>query len=260
MPRWSRIVVTGATSGVGEAFARLAPADAALLLSGRDTAKLAALAGELGGARTVETIAADLSVAEGRAALIDAAAAFEPDLLINNAGFGVYGQALDNPIDGEIGMVETNARAPIELTRALAPAMIAKARDGRGRAGVVFVSSIVAFAPFPRYATYAATKAFINSYAEALAEEQRDEPIDILALCPGATRTAFHARSGNAFDGPMDSAERVAREGYAAIGRRVVHVVNPRNKLVAGVIGNAPRSLMTRAIGAAMRRRRPAAE
>ena len=123
---------------------------------------------------------------------IDAAAAFEPDLLINNAGFGVYGQALENPIDGEIGMVETNARAPIELTRALAPAMIAKARDGRGRAGVVFVSSIVAFAPFPRYATYAATKAFLNSYAAALAEELRDDPPSNCANVPSDRNLPRH--------------------------------------------------------------------
>jgi len=259
MTRWTRIVVTGATSGVGAAFARLAPADAALLLTGRDAAKLAALQDALAGARPVETLAADLAADEDRRRLIAAARDFAPDLLINNAGFGCFGAALENPPDAEAGMIETNTHAPVALTRALAPAMIDRARATGGRAGLIFTSSVVAFAPFPLYATYAATKAFINSYAQALAEELRDAPADVLALCPGATKTAFHDRAGAAFTGPMDSAERVAREGYASLGKRTVQIVNPRNKAAAGLLWAAPRGLLMRGLSAAMRARGAAA-
>ena len=194
-----------------------------------------------------------------RRRLIAAADRFAPDLLVNNAGFGRFGPALENPPDAEAGMIETNMHAPVALTRALAPAMIDRARASGGRAGLIFVSSVVAFAPFPLYATYAATKAFVNSYVQALAEELRDAPADVLALCPGATKTAFHDRAGAAFNGPMDSAERVAREGYAALGRRRVHVVNPRNKAAAGLLRAAPRGLLMRGLAAAMRARGSAA-
>jgi len=248
-------VVSGATSGVGAAFAQRAPAGAALLLTGRDAGRLAALRDELAAGRTVETCAADLSDPADRRRLIDAAQAFGPDLLINNAGFGVFGPALGNADEAEAGMIETNALAPVVLARALAPGMLDRARAEGRRAGLIFVSSVVAFAPFPLYATYAATKAFLNSYVQALAEELRDDPADVLALCPGATKTAFHDRAGAAFNGPMDSADRVAREGYAALGRRVVHVVNPRNKAAAGLLQAAPRKLLMRGLSAAMRRR-----
>ena len=254
--RYDAAVITGATSGVGEAFARALPAGTALLLAGRDSARLAALADALARpGRRIETRVGDLTRAEDRMALIARASDFAPDLLINNAGFGVFGPALDNPAEQEQGMVEVNALAPLALTRTLAPAMIGRAQTAGRRCGVIFVSSVVAFAPLPLLGTYAATKAFVSRYAEALAEELRDAPIDILDLRPGATKTRFHDRSGADFAGPMDSPERVAREGLAALGRRVTHVVNPRNRAAGALMAGAPRGLFLRLAAKAQQRR-----
>ena len=256
--RYGAILITGATSGVGEAFAAAAPADSALALTGRDADRLADLSARYSKpGRRVETIAADLATDAGRNAIIDWATAFAPDLIVNNAGFGRFGPALGNAVEDETGMIATNALAPVEITRRLAPAMIDRADAAGRRCGLIFVSSVVAYAPLPMLATYSATKAFLSRYAEALGAELTDRAIDVLALCPGATKTRFHARAGVGFSGPMDSAERVAAEGYAMLGRKTVHVVNPRNRFAAVAMGATPRKLFMRAAGAAMRRRAP---
>jgi short-subunit dehydrogenase len=250
-------LITGASSGIGAAFARTLPKSTGLLLTGRDREKLAQLAAELAlNDRPVRTIAADLSTAEGRRALIHASEEQPIDLLINNAGLGWLGAVVDNPPEREAEMVQVNAAAPIELTRALLPGMIRRARERQERAGLIFVASAAAFMPIPLFATYAASKAFLLHYAEALAEELDHAPVDVLALCPGATKTRFFERANVGPSGvPVThDPERVAREGLQALGRRPVHVVGPGTYLATTAARFLPRRLVTAAAERAMRR------
>ena len=174
----------------------------------------------------MEVLAADLTTDEGRNALIQKAGTLEIDLLINNAGAGAFGPVLDNTQEAERATVELNVVATTVLTRALLPGMIDRAaRDGR-RAGLILLSSTAAFQPVPFLGTYCASKSFILAYGEALAAELRRKPVDVLVLCPGATRTAFGKRAGfalNALPGAADPMD-VAQEGLQALGRRTVHV------------------------------------
>jgi short-subunit dehydrogenase len=220
-------LVTGASSGIGEAFARALPADTSLLVTARDAEALTRLQADLARpGRTVEVLAADLTADAGRAALIDKARTLEIDLLVNNAGVGAFGSVLENTEEAERQTVELNVTAVAALTRALLPGMIDRAARDDGRAGLILVSSTAAFQPVPYLATYSATKAFVLAYGEALAAELRRKPVDVLVLCPGSTRTRFGERSGFAVGSLPGAADPddVAREGLAALGRRTVHV------------------------------------
>ena len=258
--RFRSALVTGASSGIGAAFARLLPAETRLLLTGRDRTALERLRDELAAPERVDIVVADLALATERPRVIDAAEARAIDLLINNAGLGAFGPVIDNDPAREAEMAEVNVVAPVVLTRALLPGMLARARaDGR-RGGIIVVASVAAFAPMARFATYAATKAFDLHYAEALASELAGSPIDVLALCPGATRTAFGARAGLPGGSPVShSAERVARDGLAALGRRTVEVVGAANLAAALSLRHLPRPLIRRGVAAVSARiaRRP---
>lgn len=259
-------LITGASSGIGEAFARALPATTGLLLTGRDEARLAALRDALGGEdRRVEILSADLASEAGRAAVIEAAETNPPDLLINNAGLGFYGGFLDNPAEAEREMVEVNVTAPLVLTRALLPGMLERARSSGRRAGLIIVASTAAFMPLPYISTYAATKAFDLSFAEGLAGELSKEPIDVLGLCPGATATRFFERSGMAGSSlPIDKADdpaSVAQQGLAALGRQTTLVVGRQNRAMTMLAQRLPRDMVRRGTRSFMRRglkRRPA--
>lgn len=225
-PVHEKALVTGATSGIGRALAQALPDETDLLLTGRDAAALAALAGELAReGRRVETLAADLASPDGIAAVIEAADGFAIDLLINNAGLGRYGRHLDNPAEAEAITVRVNAEALTRLTRGLLPGMLGRARQQKARAGLINIASTAAFGPVPKLAVYAASKAFVVSYTEALQAELAHEPVDILLACPGAVATEFGERAG--FQGgrlpgaiaPETAASRI----LAGLGRR--HVV-----------------------------------
>ncbi|HVJ40751.1 MAG TPA: SDR family NAD(P)-dependent oxidoreductase [Dongiaceae bacterium] len=249
-------LITGASSGIGAAFARNLPRATNLLLTGRDHEKLVALAGELAlNGREIRTVTADLTTAEGRHAVIGAAQDARIDLLINNAGIGRIGRVVDNTPEREAEIVQVNVVAPAEITRALLPDMLKQAHQSQTRCGVILVASAAAFTPLPYFATYAASKAFLLHYAEALSEEMSHEPVDILALCPGATETQFFARAG--VERPnftsLHSAERVAREGLQMLGQRNVHVVGPTNYLASLVSRFLPRGWVTYAAERVMR-------
>lgn len=162
-----RALITGASSGIGSAFARELPEATDLLLTGRDAPRLEALAVELTRpGRRVATKVADLAVEADVADVAAWADAEEIDLLINNAGMGQLGGVLDHSLAAERDTVAVNVVATLMLTRALAPGMIARARSAGGRAGVVILSSTAAFSAVPFFTTYAATKAFGLSFAE----------------------------------------------------------------------------------------------
>ncbi|MEZ5833495.1 MAG: SDR family NAD(P)-dependent oxidoreductase [Dongiaceae bacterium] len=253
-------LITGASSGIGEAFARALPKTTSLLLTGRDRARLSHLASELANAdRSVRSIAADLATPEGRQTVIGFAVDQPVDLLINNAGVGWLGAVAENPPERESEMAQLNMVAPVEITRALLPGLLKRAQErspSGNRAGLIFVASAAAFMPIPLFATYAATKAFLLHYAEALAAELSEAPIDVLALCPGATRTRFFERAhiARASLPQMHEPDRVAREGLQALGHRVVHIVGSGTYLATTAARFLPRRLVAAAAERAMRR------
>ena len=211
-------LITGASSGIGEAFARALPKSTRLLLTGRDRAKLAQLASELANAeRTVRSVAADLATVEGRQAVIAFAEDQPVDLLVNNAGVGHLGRVVDNPPERESEMAQLNMVAPVELTRALLPDILKRSGKGR-RGGLIFVASAAAFMPIPLFATYAASKAFLLHYAEALAEELSDSPVERIGALPRCDQDAvLRTRQHDALrPSAPDARRRPGRAGGAA--------------------------------------------
>ena len=232
---YERALITGATSGIGRAFAEAMPGQTSILLTGRDKARLDELRRALERAdREVRVVAADLADRGGRDAVVDEAAAFGVDLLINNAGLGAFGPVLENSPEQEHLVAEVNVVATTDLTRRILPGMIERAGTSGRRAGLINLSSTLAFQPLPFMASYAASKMFVLMYTEALAAELQGQPVDLLTLCPGATRTGFGRRAGFSagnLPGAVDP-EVVAPEGLNALGRKSVHVVGPLSRSV----------------------------
>jgi short-subunit dehydrogenase len=233
-PLPQRAVITGASSGIGTAFAHALP-EASLLLTGRNDEALHQLATELraGSDREILTVEADLAQASGRARLVETAAAFHPDLLVNDAGTGSFGPFLESEREREEETVLVNALAPMALTRALLPGMLDRAEAEGHRCGLLNVASSLAFTPTPNAAVYAATKSFLLSLTEALALELSGRPIDLLAVCPGPVRTDFARRAG--FPGGQlpfaKDPDEVARLALGALGRRTVVFTDSANAL-----------------------------
>lgn len=230
-------LVTGASRGLGRAYAEGLPPETKLVLTGRDDAALSETASMLQAeGRDVEMVVADLAKAPGREAVIERAQDAGIDLLVNNAGLGTYGAFVDVPMERHEAVISVNVTATLALTHALLPTLIASAEADRRRAALVTVSSSLAFVPVPQFATYAASKAFILSFGEALAAELASEPVDVLTVCPGPTRTDFGQNAGYE-GGDLPGAivpERVVEATYAAIGRQRTLVVDPLSKVAFG--------------------------
>jgi short-subunit dehydrogenase len=183
-------LVTGASSGIGAAFARaLAERGYSLLLVARRRDRLEALAATL---RHAEVLVADLGDAADVARVAERALALgDLELLVNNAGFGTNGDFVALDPARELAMVQLNVVAPLTLAQRLLPAMVAR-RAG----GIINVASIGAFQPVPYMATYGGTKAFVLSWSEALAEELRGSGVRVLCVCPGPTATEWFEVAG----------------------------------------------------------------
>ncbi len=252
---YRQALVTGASRGIGAAFAAALPPQTGLLLTARDAAALERQAAALAApGREVAWLAADLATEAGRRAVIARGEELGVDLLVNNAGLFHFGAFLDNPPELERQMVEVNVVGAFALLGGLLPGMIERARRDGSRAGLIMVASTAAFLPVPYLATYAATKAFALVLAESLTAELRGAPIDILALCPGPTETEGYAQEGRRF-GRGESPERVAREGLAALGRRPVHITGLVNQLALGPAA-AARAVIAGGLDLALRFRR----
>jgi short-subunit dehydrogenase len=254
----ARALVTGASSGIGETFARrLAARGNHLVVVARREDRLHALAAELASARVdVEVLPADLLTDDGLATVERRLASPEGpvDLLINNAGFGTTGVFAESPLERDLAMVELNVVALVRLTRA---GLVAMAERGSG--AIVNLSSLAGFQAVPSTAVYAATKAFVTSFTEAVAEEARGSGVRLQALCPGLTRTEFH--EVNAFDVgwlpnvAWQSAEQVVDASLNALERgRVVVVPGALNRMTASLSWLTPRALRRRLVGVAVRR------
>ena len=183
-------VVTGASSGLGAIFAeQLAQRGLSLVLTGRDQARLSAVAqrvGQIAPNVDVELVVGDLSTDSGVDAVVACMNGRVIDVLVNNAGFGTYGLFSKLDAGREHELLAVNVDALVRLTHAVLPGMLA-----RGRGGILNVASSIAFQPGPYQATYGASKAFVLSLSQALWAETRGSGVTVTALCPGPTRTGF---------------------------------------------------------------------
>jgi len=249
-------LVTGASSGLGEEFARLLAADGVdLVLVARRRDRLETLATELraGGKVAIHVLAADLSVPEEVERVVREVQALpvEIDFLINNAGLGNVGVFASSPLEKQMVMVDVNVRALVRLTHAFLPGMLARKR---GR--VLDIGSTAGLQPGPFGAVYYATKAFVNSFTEALSHELKGTGVTATVSLPGATATEFASVAGSGstrlFRSGVMSSAQVARDAYRAMQRGTPFVVHGwMNRLLAFSVRLGPRSVV-RAISAAM--------
>ncbi|WP_026314140.1 SDR family NAD(P)-dependent oxidoreductase [Actinomadura flavalba] len=241
-------LITGATAGIGAAFARRLAADGFdLVLLARDTARLEAAAADLGGRYRVrvETLTADLSTDAG----IDAAAARAAagvDLVVNNAGFANKGTFLNVPVTDEQTMLKVHCEAVLRITSAALPGMLE-----RGRGGVINVASVAAFLA---RGTYGASKAWVVAFSRGVAQDiaaQGAKNVRVMAVCPGFVHTEFHDRAGMKMDGMpefmwipqdlvVDEALRDLRHGVT------VSVPSARYKALVALARMVPPSLLER--------------
>lgn len=253
-------LITGASSGIGLELARILAANHHdVVLAARSEAKLAALAAEAGrhGVRS-RVIACDLSETGAAEAL--AARAIEDgwtiDVLVNNAGYGLYGPFTETPLDVELAMIRLNIVSLTELTKRLLPPMVSR-RRGR----ILNVASTAAFFPGPLMAVYYATKAYVLSFTEAIANELDGTGVTVTALCPGPTESGFQAaaqlqESKLVAGKRLPTSREVAQAGYdAMMAGKVVEVVGASNKLTVQLPRVFPRAVMRRVVRSAQERR-----
>jgi short-subunit dehydrogenase len=249
-------LITGASSGLGAEYAKLFAADKHdLLLVARRRDRLEALASELRGAHSVRVLvaAADLATADGPRRVIEEAsrAGLQIDFLVNNAGSGASGAFAELDVGRELEMIQLNITSLVTLTRALLPAMIER-RSGR----ILNIGSTAGFPPGPFMAVYYASKAFVNSFTEALWYELRGTGVSATVSCPGATATEFAEVAGSSQSllfrlGAADP-RRVAAEGYRAMKKGKPMVIHGlKNKLTVQSLRLSPRAL-ARAITASL--------
>jgi short-subunit dehydrogenase len=240
------VLVTGASSGIGWELAMCFAAEGCrLVLVARNTPALETLAEQLRREHGTEAIVLthDLSLTESPRKIFAElqSRAVTVDVLVNNAGFGKNGAFAELPIQREIEMVQVNITALMELTALFLPGMLA-----RNRGGVLNVGSVAGFQPGPGMAVYFATKAFVNSFTEALAEEVRSSKLAVSVLCPGPTESNFGRVARGEKErlktvGKMTSRE-VAVAGHRAFrNRKILIVTGLANKFAAFVVRLMPR-------------------
>ncbi len=247
------VLITGASSGIGRELARLFAADGSrLVLVARQQDKLAELAAELAGKHQTQAqlIPADLSRPGSAGEVADALAQrhVDVDVLVNNAGFGAHGTVAGIGADRQADVINVNVVALTQLTALLLPAMLE-----RRRGAILNVASTAAFQPGPHQAVYCATKSYVLSFTEALAEETRGSGVRVSCLAPGATDTGFAAQAGLTGTrlfrfGAMDAA-RVARAGHRGLRRgKTLIIPGAGNRILAFTTRLTPRALVTRIV------------
>lgn len=223
-------LITGASSGIGEALARrLAAEKHNLVLVARSEKALHELCDELMLRHKIMAhyVVLDLAEPDADRKLFGETerCGFEVDWLINNAGFGSVGDFAKLDVDRELQMIELNIAALVAITHVYLTGM----RE-RKQGTIINVSSAAGFQPIPFMATYAATKAFVSSFTEAIAEENKPYGIQIMALCPGSTKTNFFAASN--IDRPIQAKGQQTVEDVVETAMRAV--ANGRTKIVSG--------------------------
>jgi len=253
-------IITGATSGIGAAFARRLAADGhGVVLHGRRKERLDALAEELrrGYGVSVEVLIADLAEERGIQAVEDRARRAENlELLVNNAGFGIHGLFHEVSAEAHEEMIAVHVRASVRLAHAALPAMLT-----RRRGAIINVSSVAAFMPSAGSVNYGATKAYLTAFSEGLHMELRGTGVRVQALCPGFTRTEFHGRRGidtsRIPDGLWMSAESVVDESLKCLKRgRVICVPGSKYRFFVWLAKWLPQPWFRKLRSARMKRTR----
>jgi len=245
----ARILLTGASGGLGQALAKtLAQEGASLLLVGRDQKKLAALAVDLaGGGQAVATLAVDLNQPADVARLVEEATRFRADVLINNAGINAFGLFEQQDWTRVADVLETNLAAPMRLTHALLPQL-----QSRERAAIVNIGSTFGSLPFPGFAAYSAAKAGMKGFSQALRRELADSRVAVIYVAPRAIDTplntpavvALNEKLGSQSDSPQVAARQIV--AALAAGRGETYLGFPE-RLFAWLNGCAP-ALIDRAL------------
>jgi hypothetical protein len=246
------VLITGASSGIGAALARVFAAHGhELVLVARRQDRLNALADEIAAAGRSRPTALTVDLERRDAASVIAAElsakAMEPAVVVNNAGFGLSGAAAAVSRDEQLAMVDVNVRALTELSLMFVDSLT------RHRGGILNVASLAAFLPGPGMAVYYASKAYVLSFSEALHRELSDRGVRVTTLCPGPVPTEFQARSGMQLNPAARalelSAERVAQIGYDAFmrGKRVV-VAGINNRIAVSLMRLVPNGLLLRLV------------
>jgi uncharacterized protein len=239
-------LITGASYGIGAVFARqLAQKSMNLVLVARSQDKLEQLGAEIRQNYGVQVtvIPQDLTVAHAGQLIYDSVSqkGIEVDLLVNNAGFGDYGTFSERDLARQLEMIQLNTMVLVELTHLFLQPMLT-----RHAGAIINVASIAGFQPLPYLSVYAATKAFVLSFSEAIWAENKDQGVDILALCPGPTESEFFqaAQFPTSFankNGQLDTAEVVVKDALIALEKKRSNVV--AGQLSNRIIVNLPRFL-----------------
>jgi len=245
--KWA--LITGASAGIGVEFAtQLAAGGTHLVLTARRRDRLEALSEKLKGAHKIQTeiIVADLAQPDAPEKIygLTKQQGMVIELLINNAGFGQYGELTQVETQRLLNMVQVNCTAVVHLTRLFLPDMIAR-KSGY----VLIVASTASFQAVPYISTYAATKAFDLLFAEGLAEEMKPHGVRVCALCPGSTESEFHAIAGQEqfTSKNQETAEKVARTGLQALAAGKSYAISGLgNYLGAHSQRMVPRRMVTR--------------
>src|SRR5436190_5409562 len=252
-------LITGASSGIGEAFARRLARDGHnLFLVARSEDKLKELCDELAAEHKISAkyLSADLIDVDSDVAVFEETKkqGLEIDWLINNAGFGSMGDFAELDLERELEMIELNITAVVALTH-----HFLKGMRERKKGTIINVSSGASFQPIPFFATYAATKAFVSSFSEAIAEENRPFGVRIMALCPGTTDTGFFEASG--IKDPIkvkgvQTSDQVVEAALRGLERGNHKTVSGwTNYIIASAVNLLPNSLITRAMAKPLRKR-----
>jgi uncharacterized protein len=242
-------LITGASAGIGAELARVFAAHGHdLVLVARREARLVALADEIAahGRPRPTVLSVDLAERDAVTKLAGELTALdvEPEIVVNNAGFGLLGEAATLDCDEQLAMIDVNVRALTELSLAFVDSVV------RHRGGILNVASVAGFMPGPGLAVYYACKAYVLSFTEAVHQELSPRGVKVTALCPGPVPTEFQARAGLHAARAQSvlfslSAERVARIGYAGFmrGRRVV-VAGLGNRVAVSLVRIAPHAIL----------------
>ena len=242
-------LVTGASSGIGEAFAQaLAARGTSLLLAARSEDRLRALANDLAARHDlrVEVVPVDLADRDGPRRLQAAAdeRGFEPDLVVNNAGLGRLGRFVEGPLERQLEMVHLNVEALVALTGLYLPRMVAR-RSG----AILNVASTAAFQPLPHFAVYAASKAFVMSFSAALWAEHRRDGVRVMALCPGPVADTRFGEGGANESRFFHDVRAMPREAVVEYALRALDHNKPiatpglSNRLIGLAVNAFPRRL-----------------
>ncbi len=245
------VLITGASSGIGLELAKVfASHQYNLVLVARTKDKMLLLKNELEHdyGISVQVLMKDLSLPNSPDEIFAELqqAAIEIGILVNNAGFGSFGPFVDSDIQNQLEMIQLNITGLTQLTKLALPRMVAN-RKGK----ILNVASTAAFQPGPLMAVYYATKAYVLSFSEALANELQDQGITVTALCPGPTRTGFEQRANleqsKLFQKSVMDAHRVAKLGYRGLmSNKKVVIPGFKNRVLASSVRFTPRNIVTK--------------